>query len=108
MKKEKSDYIAFKKKYIFYILIVIIVFLVGFFIGTIGFLKQRSSNFVENCKKFCEFIPNTEFSHINSDDHCYCIQREKLIDSIVNKTMVYTKLVDAGIITDVEIKDHLK
>ena len=104
MKKEKSDMISIKKSHIFYIFVIILIFLVGLFIGNLGFFTQTGSEATENCRKFCEFIPNTEFSHLGSDNRCYCVQIDRLFDSRLNKTMVYTKIVDAGMITDVEIE----
>jgi hypothetical protein len=103
MKKGNHNEIIIKRSHIFYTIIVIVLFFLGIFIGNFILSKQSSPNTVENCKKFCGFIPDTEFSHIGSDNHCYCVQRERLIDSLLNKSMVYTKIVDAGIITDVEI-----
>jgi len=104
--KGKSDTMTIKKIHVFYSMIIIVLFLVGIFIGTIiGVFNQTGSEATENCRKFCEFYPNIEFSHVDSDSHCYCVQRERLFDSRSNKTMVYTQIVDAGIITEVEIED---
>ena len=102
---EKSDVITIKKSRVIYSLVVVVIFLVGFYFGGIDLFKQTNSKAGENCKKFCEFIPDTEFSYVGSDNHCYCLQKnQRLTDNLLNKTLSYTRIVDAGIITDVEIK----
>ncbi len=102
---QKSDHIVVKKSHIIYSLVALLLFLIGFFVGGIDLFKQTNSKSLDNCKKFCEFIPDTEFSHISSDGHCYCLQKnQRLTDSLLNKTLSYTRIVDAGIIADVGIE----
>lgn len=93
-----------RKAHVFYIVIAIILFFFGAIIGSILLPAQRESKTEKNCRKFCEFIPNTEFDHVDSNNHCFCSQTNQLFDSKTNKTMTYTQIVDAGIITNVEIR----
>lgn len=103
MKVEKYNSPTIKKSHIIYLLVAIALFLAGIFIGSFILSSSGTSKAVEDCRKFCEFIPNTEFSHVGPNNRCFCIQRNQLFDSTLNKTMTYTQVVDAGIIMDVKI-----
>jgi hypothetical protein len=105
---KKEDRLSIRKSHIFYTIIAVFLFLLGIFIGSFFLSWQTQSETVEKCRKFCDFIPNTEFSHVGEKNHCFCIQSERLVDSSNNKTMEYTKIVDAGIITEVKIEDYLE
>lgn len=108
MRRGGTDTIAIKKSKLFYVIVAIAFFLVGFF-GS-GTIKSRVTDqrVTDNCRKFCEFIPDTEFSHVDADRHCYCTQKDQMIfDRLLNKTLTYTKTVDVGIITDVEIENSI-
>jgi hypothetical protein len=104
MKKEGIQ----KKHYIVYLLIALALFFLGIFIG-ITFLRPTTSQIVENCRKFCEFIPDTEFSHVGNDNHCFCLQRnQRLYDSLLNKTLIYSRIIDVGIITEAIVKNYIE
>ena len=104
MEKNKSNSVTIRKSHIIYFFIALLLFLVGLFVGGVGIFNQTNPKSSDNCKKFCEFIPDTEFSHVSSDNHCYCLQKnQKLTDNLLNKTLLYTRIVDAGIIADVQI-----
>jgi len=94
----------FKKIYIFYAIIGVGIFFLGVFLGWVFLPKNTAQKVEENCRKFCEFIPNTEFYRVDSNNHCFCSQTNQIFDSKTNKTMTYTQIVDAGIITNVEIR----
>jgi len=88
---------------VIYSTIAIALFSLGIFIGNHFLSKSNTSKALEDCKNFCEFIPNTEFGYV-ANNHCYCIQHNQIFDSRANKTMTYTQIVDAGVITNVEIR----
>lgn len=109
MRQTKSDLIAIRKFHLFYVIIAILFFLIGFFGNNMIKSGVTSEKAIGNCKKFCEFIPDTDFGHIDANMHCYCTQRNQMIfDTLLNKTLIYTKTVDVGIITDVEIKNYIE
>ena len=102
--KEKSH----KKVYFVLGMLAIILFFLGFYVGNFVF-RREESKYVESCKKFCEFIPDTEFSHIGNDNHCFCLQRnQRLYDSLLNKTLVYSRIIDVGIITEATVKNYIE
>ncbi|MEM5794512.1 MAG: hypothetical protein QXS48_00225 [Candidatus Aenigmatarchaeota archaeon] len=105
MKKMSSFKI---KHYLAYAIFAIAIFLLGIFIGN-TFLPNSKSQLIENCKKFCEFIPDTEFSHIDKDNHCFCLQKnQRLYDSLLNKTLIYSRIIDVGIITEATVKNYIE
>jgi len=101
--KEKSN----KKVYFMLGIAAVILFFIGLYLGKFIF-RQEESKYVESCRKFCEFIPDTEFSHVDSNNHCYCLQKgKKLYDSLLNKTIIYDVTVDVGIISNAEVKNYI-
>ncbi|MGC8812610.1 MAG: hypothetical protein ACP5O8_03455 [Candidatus Aenigmatarchaeota archaeon] len=109
MSKETTNVILIKKSHILYAIVAILLFVLGIFVGNFIILKNSISTFTEKCKKFCEFIPDTEFSHVDDKNHCYCLQKnQKLYDSLLNKTLIYDRIVDVGIITGVTVKNYIE
>jgi len=110
MKQTKIDIITIRKSQLFYVTIAIVFFLVGFFgSDTIKSLRDTNQEAIDNCRKFCEFIPDTELSHVDVNMHCHCTQRnQRIFDTLLNKTLIYTKIVDVGIIDDAVIRDYIE
>ncbi|MDI6798649.1 MAG: hypothetical protein QMD12_01465 [Candidatus Aenigmarchaeota archaeon] len=109
MARNKTDVVTIKKYHLFYVIISIVFFLIGFFSSSLLKMLGADQKAIDNCKKFCEFIPDTEFAYIDANSHCYCTQKnQRIFDTKLNKTLIMTKTVDAGIITDVEIKNYIE
>lgn len=110
MVKTKTDFVAIKKSYFLYLIIAIIFLLIGYFGGNLVKIWGNSNQkTIDNCREFCEFIPDTELAYVDANSHCFCTQKnQRIFDTKLNKTLVMTKTVDAGIITDVEVKNFIE
>ncbi|MFH8080402.1 MAG: hypothetical protein QXO84_00775 [Candidatus Aenigmatarchaeota archaeon] len=101
MPTQESDYIRIRKRDLLGLLILIAVFLAGFYLGSHSIKKPDKSI----CTQFCEFA-GLEFAFVK-DDNCYCYQKQIFYNQQKNKTIEIYQAVNAGIIKNLTTSEGI-
>ncbi|MCX8179235.1 MAG: hypothetical protein N3E38_00640 [Candidatus Aenigmarchaeota archaeon] len=103
MPTQETDYIKIRKKDILSLLLIVIIFFSGFYLGDYLRNMKRKQNSI--CTDFCTFA-GLEPAFVK-DDNCYCYQRQVFYNQQKNKTIEIFQAVNAGIIKNLTTSEGL-